>query len=51
MQKIKININITVKADMDDEDGIREAVIDKLTELIEAEELDFTVDEEDDGDE
>lgn len=51
MQKIKVIINLTIKADRDDDDAILEAVTDKLTELIEAEELDFSIDDEDDSDE
>lgn len=50
MDKIKVTIQITIRADRDDEDGIREAVQDKLRELIEAEELDFTLDEDEDED-
>lgn len=51
MQKIKVTITLMVKADRDDEDGLKEAIYDKVMELVEADELDFSIpDEEDDED-
>lgn len=52
MDKVKVTIHITVKADKDDSDEIRSAVHQKLEELMEAEELEFDTEvEEDEEDE
>lgn len=50
MSRIKVTISITVKADRDDEEGLKDAVTDKLLEMIEAEELEFEVDDDGDDD-
>lgn len=50
MPKLKVLIEIEVKADRHDDDEVREAVYEKLTALMEAEELDFALDEDEDED-
>jgi hypothetical protein len=46
MAKLKVIIEITVKADATDDEAIREAVYDRLTGDMEAEELEFRIDED-----
>lgn len=50
MAKLLINVTIAVKADADDDDAIKEAVHDKLNELMEADELEYEVVSDDDDD-
>jgi hypothetical protein len=50
MQTVKVIIQIEVKADTDDEESVRQAVYDRLTEDMEAEELEFEVVENEDED-
>ena len=48
MSKIKIVIEMIIKADPNDEDAIREMVYDKLTYQLEAEEVEFRIEENED---
>lgn len=51
MPKLKVLIEIEVKADRADDDEVRDAVYEKLQAQMEAEELEFRIeDEEDDED-
>lgn len=54
MKRLFITVHLEVKADPDDDDAIKEAVYDKLTEDLEAEEVDWELvetEEEDDEEE
>lgn len=46
LKLIKINIALEVKADTNDEDDLRDRIYDSLLILIENEELEFTLDED-----
>lgn len=50
LKMVKVQVNLEVKGNTEDEDDFRDRVYDKLQLLIESEELEFTFEEdEDDG--
>ena len=44
---VKVNISLNLKVDASDEDDVRERVYEKLQMLLEEEELEYTIDDED----
>lgn len=52
MKRVKIKIEFTVKSDPEDDDLLKADVIEEIQELIEQDELEFSInDEEEDEDE
>lgn len=50
MPKVKVIIELTVKADSNSKDDVQKAVYSTVAELLEAEELEFHLNDEDDDD-
>ena len=50
MQTLKVTVTLEIRADIDDDEGVKEAIKDALLESIEDDTLDYEAVEEDDLD-
>ena len=51
LKLLKVTVNLEVKADSADQEAVREQVMEALQILIESDELEFTVDTDDESEE